>query len=114
MGKLTGRFFTTGSGVKTYEIYEATRHILPEIAALLQAEFGYTPQALIDGIDVFYLDCEKEGSQITIGWDCWSGCFIMSVVDTANSEQVIREIGDFLSTKLESLGDYYDESLAKT
>ncbi len=103
MSKLTGYFNRTNTGEKIYEIYEASPDILPKIAALLQARFGFVQKTFLDGIDVFYLDCVKDDIQITIGWDCWSGCFIMPVGKSPENDQIIEEIGSFLPSQLQSL-----------
>lgn len=111
MNKLTGRFSETFTGLKTYEIYEASASILPVIAALLRDNFGFTVQSLIDGIDVFYLDCVRPDCHLTIGWDGWSGCFIMPLGPAPDWGKLLAEIGAFLDARLDSLGDYFDTSL---
>jgi len=100
MSKLTGQFCKTPTGISCYEIYAAGPDILPKIANLLQISFGLTPEPLIDGFDVFYLDCVKEGVAITIGWDIWSGCFIMPLYSSTENEKTVDEIGVFLTPLL--------------
>lgn len=103
MDKLSGQFCKTSTGITCYEIYEVGPEILPEIANLLQINFGLTPKPIIDGFDVFYLDCVKEGVAITVGWDIWSGCFIMPLGDSIKNEKIVAEISAFLTPILDTI-----------
>lgn len=103
MAKLTGNFFETASGGLSYEIGEADSTALPKIAKLIEQQFAFVPERFLDGIDVLWLDYRRDDLKITIGWDIWSGCFVMAASgpDYLAADPVIREIGEFLETQLD-------------
>lgn len=111
MKKLTGLFTTTPTGLKTYEIYYATSGLIPVVAVLLAEKFGLAPGYLLDGIDVYYLDCTRPDCKITLGWDNWSGFFIMPNGANPNWDKILGEIGDYIDSQLENLGEFIDQSL---
>ena len=96
MKKLNGNFSITESGSISYEIFDAGAEKLPEIVALLQTRFGFTQQPLKWGLEGCYLDCILESVEFIIGWDIWSGCFIMPLSRSEEGDRIINEIGAFL------------------
>ena len=98
MIKLDGKFNKTAEGNETYDIYHAdAEHIFP-VATLIQKNFGFKPLQLpIFGLDCAYLEMTQEDIKIIIGWDIWSGLFVMASDKKGNS--TVREIGEFLRTQ---------------
>ena len=96
MTKLKGKFYKTAKGNETYDIEHAeAEHIFP-VATLIQEHFGFEPiQLPIFGLDSIYLEMIREDIKIIVGWDIWSGLFVMSPYKKANS--AVREIGEFLN-----------------
>ncbi|MFX1442322.1 MAG: hypothetical protein ACFFHV_02820 [Promethearchaeota archaeon] len=98
MTKLKGKFNKTTEGNETYDIeYAEAEHIFP-VATLIQKEFSFEPVQLpIFGLDSVYLEMIKQDIRIIVGWDIWSGLFVMATHKKANS--VVRKIGEFLYTQ---------------
>ena len=96
MTKLKGKLYKTAKGNETYDIEHAeAEHIFP-VATLIQENFGFEPLQLpIFGLDSAYLEMVRENIKIIVGWDIWSGLFVMSPDKKGNS--AVREIGEFLN-----------------
>lgn len=98
MTKLNGKFYKTAKGNETYDIEHAeAEHIFP-VATIIQKTFGFKPLQLpIFGLDSAHLELIKEDIKIMIGWDIWSGLFVMAIDEKGN--KAVREIGEFLRTQ---------------
>ena len=98
MTKLNGKFYKTAEGNETYDIeHVEAEHIFP-VATIIQKTFGFKPLQLPNfGLDSAYLELIKEDIKIIIGWDIWSGLFVMAIDEKGNL--AVREIGDFLRTQ---------------
>ena len=96
MIKLDGKFNKTAEGNETYDIYHAeAEHIFP-VATMIQKNFGFKPlQIPIFGLDSAYLEMIQEDIKIMVGWDIWSGLFVMAIDEKGN--KAVREIGEFLT-----------------
>lgn len=77
--KLIGKLYTTAAGFLSYEFYEAEPNYIYELERvltdLLKFETFTRPSY---GLDLHSWDFCKNDIRVTIGWDNWSGCFIMS------------------------------------
>lgn len=91
--KPLGRLFKIANGHFSYDI-EAFKagHIFP-VATRLEQVLGFEPTGLSALVmDCAYLEMQRGGVEITVGWDIWSGLFIMAK-DEAGDEAV-REIAE--------------------
>lgn len=93
---MIGQFLKTASGRKSYEIYEANDDFVFRVLDIVQEQFGFTSRLPVWGLDEIYIDCKRTDANITIGWDNWSGVFIMA--NTPPSDSVVEEIGDYLNS----------------
>ena len=76
---MIGRLFKTASGFYSYEISEAEQDYIYVLADILVEQFGgsmVTPP--IVGLDSIFWTFSNEKAKLTVGWDIWSGAFIMS------------------------------------
>lgn len=92
-----GRSHTVANGHLSYdiEIFEAG-HIFP-VATRLEKELGFESKGLpIFGLETVLLEMQRDGVKITVGWDHWSGLFIMA--DDDAGDEAIREIASHLET----------------
>ena len=98
MRKLDGKFHKTAEGNVTYDIYHAeAEHIFP-VATLIQKKFGFLPKQLpVMGLDSIFLELFRREIKIMVGWDNWSGLFVMAVDEKGNA--AVREIGEYLRTQ---------------
>jgi hypothetical protein len=98
--KLTGCFHTTASGRASYEIYLATPDFLQVAANVLRVRFGFSlaPEPLV-GFDQVITDCERDGVKLLLGWDNWSGFYVMA--DAAAGDNLVKEFGTYLNTLIE-------------
>jgi len=99
---MIGQILTTASGRKSYEIYEASDEIIFRIIDIVQEQFGFTSHLPVWGMDEIYIDCKRPDAHITVGWDNWSGVFIMATTPT--SDGIIEEIGDYLNSIFHDIG----------
>ncbi len=98
---MIGQFMKTVSGRESYEIYEADGQMVYEVVQILREEFGFQSALPIFGPDEVYVDCTRDDARLTVGWDNWSGCFVMGFNDRA--DPIVREIGDYLNTLLQDI-----------
>lgn len=87
------------NGHQSYEIFEADQSFIFQIATILTNVFEYKSKILLDCFEGYYLDLYKEKIKLTVGWDNWSGCFIMSYCNEGDKEIVtIQEyLDEYLS-----------------
>ena len=84
------------NGHEEYSIHTAKPSFVAKAGKILQSRFGCsTLSKPIVGPDEIVTDCKKDGVNLLIGWDNWSGFYIM-----ANSPD-----GDRLGIRI---GDYFD------
>lgn len=95
MIKLNRKFFKTAKGHLTYDIYHAeAEHIFP-VASMIEKKFGFkTLNVPILGLDSAYLELIQNEIKIIVGWDIWSGLFIMS--SDLKGDTTVRKIGKYL------------------
>ncbi len=53
------------------------------------------------GWDQIFLDYERDGLMLVLGWDNWSGCFIDARTEAADS--VVLRIGEYINQLLADL-----------
>lgn len=81
-----------------YEIYAAEATLVLPIIELVTRTFGYTAELAVEWLDVLDYTCYCGDMTLTIGWDNWSGCFVMA--RTEPGDALVRTIGAFLDTQL--------------
>lgn len=100
---MIGQFHRTASGRTSYEIYEAEGEFVFHVVQILKDRFGFSTRLPIFWLDEVYVDCKKESlkATVTVGWDEWSGCFVMA--NNQAGDEVVREIGGYLDSLLTSM-----------
>ena len=97
---LTGKLFAVANGHLSYEIDGASSELVPVIGQLLQSEFGFAPTTgPAIGLSEVVVELEIAGTKVGLGWDNWSGAYVMSFTD--EGDQYIKKIASFLNTELE-------------
>lgn len=98
---LKGFFSRAAQGQLLYEI-DTNSDLLFKLAEVLVSNFGFRSiGAPLDGIDVIYWDFARDELKVTLGWDIWSGCFIMAT--NADCDEVVQSIGQYLEKVLHEL-----------
>ncbi|MBK9125952.1 MAG: hypothetical protein IPM16_22880 [Chloroflexi bacterium] len=92
--ELVGQFSTTVSGRQSYEIADADWMMVLPLVRIAVEQFGFTSRLPVHGFDELYVTCVRDAAEITIGWDNWSGCFVMGC--TAPADALVREMGDYV------------------
>ena len=92
--KLEGKYYTNEKGLKSYEIYNEEEENIFKYEDLISNKFGYKCSLPFIGLDVVIIELFKEQKEFILGWDIWSGIFIMSELPQYNG--IIEEIGDFI------------------
>lgn len=69
-----------------------------EVVQILKDRFGFTSRLPVCWMDEIYIDCKKQGLKLTVGWDNWSGCFVMA--NSSDGDMLVHEIGVYLETLL--------------
>lgn len=98
---MIGQFLKTASGRTSYEIYEAEGDMVFEVIQILKDRFGFSTRLPVFWLDEIYIDLKKENLRLTVGWDEWSGCFVMA--NSSDSDAVVREIGVYLESVLSDI-----------
>ena len=93
---MIGQFHRTASGRASFEIYEASDEMVFHLVDIVQAHFGFTSRLPVWTDEEIYIDCRRSDTNITIGWDQWSGCFVMACTEFA--DEVVLQIGDYLNS----------------
>ena len=88
MGKLRGKWYKLTNGYDSYDFFEAESYLIFRLAVLLEQRFHFAPpQTLpIPFFEGAYIDYE----QLSLGWDIWSGLFLMATSEEGN--QVLHRI----------------------
>lgn len=74
-----GALHKISSGFLSYEFFEAKEDLIYDIGASLINYFGFKEQFTpAVGLDSIFWDFCRDDVKLTVGWDIWSGCFIMS------------------------------------
>lgn len=100
---LIGRLNQTAEGFDSYEIFEADSSFVFTIATWIQPAFELDAYEMPTfGLDSVYLPLwQGDAINITIGWDNWSGCFVMAHSEAGN--ELVRHIAAYLDEKLNDI-----------
>ncbi|UJF32621.1 hypothetical protein [Paenibacillus hexagrammi] len=91
---MSGKFYITANGYNSYELLDADASFIFKIAKIVTEKFHFTHANPAVGIEQAFMDFVKDGIRITLGWDTWSGCFVMAHDHLGN--KYIEEIGNYL------------------
>ncbi|CAN7762113.1 hypothetical protein [Paenibacillus sp. LjRoot56] len=97
MKNLQGKINKTSKGYNSYEIFDADASFILKIATVVTEKFNFTHTNPIIGLEQVFMDFDKDGIKITIGWDIWSGCFVMA--HDKLGDKCIVEIGNYLDER---------------
>jgi hypothetical protein len=98
--KLEGFFWRAANGRQSYEVYRATPDFIYEVASLLRQRYGFSePKRPVVGLDEVITECSKDGLKLLLGWDNWSGCYVLA--DTPEGDEVVNEFGAYLDSILQ-------------
>lgn len=98
---MTGQIVKIANGHESYEIYAADSDFVPQIIKIMQERYGFRPGIPLCGPDEIYVDCVRQRLKITVGWDNWSGAFVMAY--NRKGDAFVRELGAYLDTILDEL-----------
>ena len=77
--EMKGELKKIANGYKSYDISGAEQNHIFEFADILTKQFGFHMiGAPVAGCDGVYWVAFKESIQLTVGWDIWSGAFVMA------------------------------------
>lgn len=94
---------TCHSGALSCENDNAESKDIPEVLKILEKkykiEYDSKCAAALDGDSTHISGFIVEGKHVYIGWDCWSGVYIMA--SSADDNQLIEEVYKYLSEGVE-------------
>ena len=87
---------TCHNGALSCQNDNTTSEDILEVVKILEKKFKveYDDKGAA-GLDGVYFDYRIEGKNVIVGWDCWSGVFIMS--KSIDNNQLIEEVYKYLS-----------------
>jgi hypothetical protein len=95
--KLEGFFCKAANDRQCYEIYQATADFIYEAANLLKQLYGFSePKRAIVGFDEVLTEVSKDGLKLLLGWDIWSGFYVMA--DSEEADAIVNEFGKYLDS----------------
>ena len=95
--KLEGFFCKAANGHLCYEIYQATADFIFVAANILKENFGFSePKRPIVGLDEVLTEVTKDGFRLMLGWNTWSGFYVMS--DSSEADIIVDEFGNYLGS----------------
>jgi hypothetical protein len=95
---MLGQFLHTAAGTLSYEIYEANDTLVYTIVSVIEKRYGFMALLPVFSMDEIYINCHRDEVMLMVGWDEWSGCFIMAASPAGDS--VVREIGQYMEDML--------------
>jgi len=99
--KLEGTFYKAANGRQSHEIYRATSEFIFVAAKIWHEQFGFSKsRAPIVGLDEVITDCEREGIKLLLGWDIWSGFYVMA--DSDAGDAIVHEVGTLLNILIQN------------
>jgi len=100
--KVSGKFHKTAKGHLSYDIEGLEAYEVFPIATALQDKFGFRTGKL-PGLDpdALYIELIRDSVVILVGWDIWSGLFVMAMEESG--DPVIQEIGQYLDEALDEI-----------
>lgn len=97
---LGGKKYTAANGQQTYEVFYASASLVPVIGELIQEHFGFLPISKpVIGLDEVVAEMEKDGVKLGLGWDNWSGAYVMGFCSEGSNW--VNKISHFLDDELE-------------
>ena len=102
MKKVSGKFHKTAKGHLSYDMEELEAYQVFAIATSVQDKFGFKTGKL-PGLDpdALYIELIRDSVKILVGWDIWSGLFVMAMDESG--DQAIQEIGQYLDEILNEI-----------
>ena len=99
--KLAGSLYKTADGRQSYEIYLATSEFIFVAAKILHEQFGFSKcHEPFVGLDEVITDCEREGIKLLLGWDIWSGIYLMAASEAGDA--IVSEVGLYLNSIIQT------------
>lgn len=93
---MKGEFRKTASGFNSYELANVEENYMYKFADVIVDIFQFEQFGLpVVGGDGVYWDFFKDGVKLVLGWDIWSGCFIMS--DSLLGDKYVSDIGIYIN-----------------
>jgi len=97
---LSGKTYTAANGQQTYEVFYASASLVPVIGELLQEHFGFAlASKAVIGLDEVVAEVEKDGIKLGLGWDNWSGAYVMGFCEEGS--KWVNKISHFLDDEFE-------------
>ena len=95
--KLQGFFCKAANGRQCYEIDQVTSEFIYVAANYLTQRYGFSaPKKPIVGFDEVITECSKEDLKLLLGWDNWSGFYVMA--DAPETDALVKEFGEYLDS----------------
>jgi len=67
------------NGFNSYEVFHAEQDQIFVFADILEKQLGFSMETSpVIGLDGIYWNSKKQGIKLEVGWDNWSGAFVMS------------------------------------
>lgn len=86
---MKGIIHSLPNGHKSYEVLQADEPFIFNMATVLKDKMGFSgeknPKLLLDK---GYIDMYKNNIKLTVGYDNFSGCFVMAYCDDGDNEIV--------------------------
>jgi hypothetical protein len=103
--RLTGKLYTTPLGRASYEISDAESPYVFTVLEVLQNRFGFDDVGLPRmGLGEVTVQCRRSADTdrheavLVVGWDNWSGCYVMSV--NAADDALVAEFGRHMDERV--------------
>ncbi|WP_062268526.1 hypothetical protein [Endozoicomonas arenosclerae] len=97
---LGGKTYTAANGQQTYEVFYASASLVPVISKLLQENFGFEPVSKpAISLDEVVAEVEKDGIKLGLGWDNWSGAYVMGFCEEGS--KWVNKLSHFLDDEFE-------------
>ena len=95
--KLSGKSGVAANGHHEYWISDAIPQFLYKAADVLQEKFHFSKmKEPVGNPDHIISECSKDGITLLLGWDIWSGFYVLS--DSANADEVVVQIGKYFDS----------------
>ena len=86
-----GRFYKAANGRNVWGLIPGKPELTSLIAhKILPEKFGFHPSPPIAGLDSVDVTCVRQGIEIMVSWDNWSGCFIWT--DTGAGDPLFKKL----------------------
>ncbi len=79
---MNGELSQLPNGFNTYDIFDANTKYMYAIIDFISKKYNFTindiPFLGVIGLDGIFYELKRKNIKLTVGWDIWSGVFIMS------------------------------------